>query len=80
MLDIHDSFYKDICTPYKSEKNTDVLLSDRIKDFYPSNYTAQHNILFFYHLQVLKFHIDILAHYNYLLKLYILDKEEKLKF
>ena len=29
-----DSFYTDICTPYKSDKGTDVLLSDRKNDYY----------------------------------------------
>ena len=43
LLDIHDTFYKDICSPYKSEKNTDVLLSDRIKDFYINEDLCQNN-------------------------------------
>ena len=30
----NDSFYHDICTTYKSEKGTDILLSDRKKDIY----------------------------------------------
>ena len=34
LFDENDSFYTDICTPYKSENNTDVLLSDRKKDYY----------------------------------------------
>ena len=39
LFNINDSFYTDICTPYKSENGTDVLLSDRIKDFYSVNET-----------------------------------------
>ena len=39
LFNINDSFYQDICTPYKSENNTDVLLSDRKKDFYSPNET-----------------------------------------
>ena len=30
MLDINDPFYQDICTPYKSQNNTDILLYDRV--------------------------------------------------
>jgi hypothetical protein len=33
----NDSFYKDICTPYKSENDTDVLLSDRKNDYFGNN-------------------------------------------
>ena len=32
----NDSFYNDICTPFKSEYNTDILIEDRRKDFYES--------------------------------------------
>jgi len=40
----NDSFYQDICTPYKSENGTDVLLSDRKNDFYnPNETTCQAN-------------------------------------
>ena len=35
----NDAFYTDICTPYESEDGTDVLLSDRKKDFYNNNDT-----------------------------------------
>jgi hypothetical protein len=35
----NDSFYTDICTPYKSENGTDILLSDRKNDFYNNNET-----------------------------------------
>ena len=34
MLNINDPFYQDICTPYKSSNNTDILLSDRIDYIY----------------------------------------------
>ena len=30
----NDSFYIDSCTPYKTQNNTDILLSDRRKDYY----------------------------------------------
>ena len=30
MFDINDRFYKDLCTPYKTLVNTDIILSDRI--------------------------------------------------
>jgi len=36
----NDSFYQDVCTTYKSENGTDVLLSDRQSDFYNSNDTT----------------------------------------
>ena len=34
MFDINDPFYQDICITYKSENNTDVILSDRINYIY----------------------------------------------
>ena len=34
MFDINDDFYQDICSTYKSENNTDVPLSDRIKYYF----------------------------------------------
>ena len=37
LFNIKDKFYQDICTPYKSENSTDILLSDRINDFYYKN-------------------------------------------
>ena len=40
IFNIEDKFYQDICTPYKSENGTDILLSDRINDidiFYKNN-------------------------------------------
>ena len=33
----NDSFYNDICTPYKSENGTDLILLDRRKDIYMKN-------------------------------------------
>ena len=38
LFDINDPFYQDICTPYKSKNNTDVLLADRKNDYY-NNYS-----------------------------------------
>ena len=44
LFDINDPFYNDICSPYKSENNTDVLLSDRKNDYYNNdNTTCQSN-------------------------------------
>ena len=40
VFDINDPFYQDICTPYSSENHTDILLSDRKKDFYNANETS----------------------------------------
>ena len=40
LFNINDSFYTDICTPYKSENGTDVLLSDRKNDYYNANETT----------------------------------------
>ena len=37
LFDKNDKFYNDICTPYKSENGTDVLLSDRFNDFFTPN-------------------------------------------
>ena len=37
LFDKNDKFYQDICTPYKSENGTDVLLSDRLNDFFTPN-------------------------------------------
>ena len=34
MFNINDPFYQDICTPFKSSNNTDILLSDRIDYIY----------------------------------------------
>ena len=40
MFNINDKFYQDICTPYKTEDSTDILLTDRI-DFIYNNDDAQ---------------------------------------
>ena len=37
LFDKNNKFYKDICTPYKSENGTDVLLADRYNDFFVPN-------------------------------------------
>ena len=37
LFDKNDKFYRDICTPYKSENGTDVILSDRFNDIYKAN-------------------------------------------
>ena len=37
LFNINDKFYQDICTPYKSDNGTDILLSDRINDIYNKN-------------------------------------------
>ena len=34
MFDINDPFYQDLCTPFKSENNTDITLSDRVDYIY----------------------------------------------
>ena len=40
LFNIQDPFYNDLCSPYKSQNGTDVLLSDRKNDFYNNNYTT----------------------------------------
>ena len=40
LFNIQDPFYNDLCSPYKSENGTDVLLSDRKNDYYNNNYTT----------------------------------------
>ena len=40
LFDKYNKFYKDICTPYKSEDGTDVILADRNNDFF-----ARHEIV-----------------------------------
>ena len=40
LFDKNSKFYKDICTPYKSEDGTDVILADRNNDFF-----AKHEII-----------------------------------
>ena len=39
MFNINDKFYQDICTPYKTENSTDILLSDRIDYIYNNDDT-----------------------------------------
>ena len=39
LFDSSNKFYTDICTPFTSFNNTDVLLRDRVKDFYIYNIT-----------------------------------------
>ena len=39
LFDINNIFYQDICTPYKSENGTDVLLTDRINNYYNNDET-----------------------------------------
>ena len=34
LLDLNSKFYTDICTPFTTEKNTDILLDDRINYYY----------------------------------------------
>ena len=40
LFNIDDPFYSDLCSPYKSQNGTDVLLSDRKNDYYNNNYTT----------------------------------------
>ena len=40
LFDKNNKFYKDICTPYKSEDGTDIILADRNNDFF-----AKHEII-----------------------------------
>ena len=40
MFDINNRFYTDICTPFKTSRKTDMILSDRIDDIY-NNIDAQ---------------------------------------
>ena len=40
LFNINDPFYNDLCSPYKSENSTDVLLSDRKKDYYNDTFTS----------------------------------------
>ena len=47
LFDINSPFYNDICTPYKSLDNTDVLLSDRVNFyFYNDDTSCQSNCKF----------------------------------
>ena len=40
IFDINDKFYNDICTPFQNKNGTDVLLSDRINDYYNEDNTG----------------------------------------
>ena len=46
LLNINDSFYHDICTKFKSENGTDVILSDRKTDYYTNESTCQANCIY----------------------------------
>ena len=51
MFDINDPFYHDICIPYTSENNTDMLLSDRIDYIYNNKDSqCQSNCVFSSHV------------------------------
>ena len=39
IFDINSDFYQDICTPYKTENGTDILLSDRADNFFKNDET-----------------------------------------
>ena len=43
LFNIKDAFYTDICSKYKSENETDVILSDRKKDYFTNESTCQVN-------------------------------------
>ena len=43
LFNINDSFYSDICTKFKSENGTDVILTDRKNDYYTNETTCQAN-------------------------------------
>ena len=64
LFDINDKFYQDICTPYTSTREADVLLVDRINYYYNNNdeTTCQSNCNFSGYLieaQYLKCKCDI---------------------
>ena len=62
LFDPNGSFYQEVCTPYKSENGTDVLLSDRRKDFYDNETMCQpncHYSSFISETQLLKCECDI---------------------
>jgi hypothetical protein len=37
LFNINDIFYQDICSPYKTENGTDIILTDRINEIYYKN-------------------------------------------
>ena len=43
LFNIKDPFYQDICTPYKTKDDTDILLADRQNDIYDKNLSCQNN-------------------------------------
>ena len=43
LFNINDTFYKDICSQFTSENGTDVVLSDRINNYYTNETTCQAN-------------------------------------
>ena len=45
-FDMNDNFYQDICTLYKTIDNTDILLSDRRKDYFIKDVAPQSNCKF----------------------------------
>ena len=47
LFDINSAFYQDICTPFESEYGTDILLSDRINNYYYNNETVCQSNCFF---------------------------------
>ena len=40
LFDINSPFYNDICIPFKSPEGTDVLLSDRVNNYYNNDDTS----------------------------------------
>ena len=55
LFDIKDSFYQDICTKYKTENGTDILLADRRNDYYNNNNTCQTNCKYSSYSEVNKY-------------------------
>ena len=52
IFDPKDPFYNDICSPYNSENDTDVLLIDRKKDFYNPNLSLCEDICEYKHFDI----------------------------
>ena len=52
IFDIDGDFYKDICTPYKNENGTDVLLTDRMNDIYDNSYSCPSNCKYSSHSNI----------------------------
>ena len=53
IFDIKNDFYNDICSNFKSEDGTDVILYDREKDYYLSNYKCVKIIVFIWVIIIL---------------------------